>query len=178
MSIQQQNSPSFLDSYPVGLVRRNHGLEHATLQVLAQRHPRLALAGHSDLGGFWIVGNVPTDEVRSAADEALQRLRNGERQLAVHPNCGTNLITAGALTGSAAVFALSGAGPRRRDKLERWPLAIALSTIALIISQPLGLLLQKRVTTSGEPRGLQILSVKSSPRGRVQAHRVSTRDDS
>jgi hypothetical protein len=176
MTIQTLNRTSFLDSYPVGQIRRNHGLEHATLHVLAQRHPRLSAAGHSDVGGFWILANIPTEEMRSAVEEALQRLRGGESQLAVHPNCGTNFVTAGSLAGLAGALAMFGVGRRGRDKLERLPLAISLATLALVASQPLGMFLQARLTTSGDPASLQVLEIKTSQRGPMLAHRISTRD--
>lgn len=165
-----------LDAYPIGMIRRNHGLEHATLHVLSRRFPHRRLAGHSDAGGFWIVGQVTEADLRTAVDEALGRLRAGEANLAVHPNCGTNLVTAGVLAGLSAGFAMFGAGRRTRDKFERLPLAVVLSTVALIIAQPLGLLLQSQVTTSGAPGGLQVVEIKSTLRGQVPAHRVVTHD--
>jgi hypothetical protein len=174
--MQTQTNNSLLDVYPVGATRRNHGLEHATLHVLAQRFPRLPFAGHSDPGGFWIVGNISTDDLFSAVDEALQRLRNGESQLAVHPNCGTNLVTAGAMAGLAGALAMFGAGSGRRQKLERLPLAITLATMALMVAQPVGMALQARVTTSGDPGSLHIVEIRAVQRGRIQSHRIVTRE--
>ena len=49
-----------------------------------------------------LLGDVPTEQVESAVREALQRLKAGERGLAVHPNCGTNLATTGLLATSLA----------------------------------------------------------------------------
>lgn len=165
---------SVLSARPVSRVRRNHGLEHATLHVLSERHPQTSLAGHSDVGGFWILGDVPTEEVRSAVQEALTRMRNGEQNLAVHPNCGTNFVTAGTFAGVAASMAMFGAGRRFRDKMERIPLAASLATVALMLAQPMGLLLQEKVTTSGEPASLEVVEITPSKRGRIQAHRVVT----
>jgi hypothetical protein len=169
---------SFLESYPVGPTRRNHGLEHATLHVLAQRRPRQSFAGHSDPGGFWILGNVSSEELRSAIDEALARLRRGERHLATHPNCGTNFITAGTLAGLAGALAMFGAGRRTREKLERLPLAFTLATLALMVAQPLGLQLQARLTTSADPGDLCVVEIQTTRRGQVQAHRVLTQSGS
>jgi hypothetical protein len=149
-------------------------LEHATLHILSQRHPKLPLAGHSDTRGFWVLGEVSTEDVTSAVQEAMQRMQAGEHNLAVHPNCGTNFVTSGVLASLAAFVAMFGAGRRLRDRLERLPLAASLATIALIISQPLGLRLQERVTTSGELAGLQVVQITPSRRGRMQAHRVLT----
>jgi hypothetical protein len=154
-------------------VRRNHGLEHATLHILADRHPGQPMAGHSDFAGFWIVGDLEIDDLRSAVDEALRRLNAGENKLAIHPNCGTNFATAGVLAGSAAFMAMTGAGKGFREKLERLPLAMTLATVALMLAQPLGLAVQENVTTSGRPGQLRIVKITAQP-GRIKAHRVVT----
>lgn len=159
----------------ISRVRRNHGLEHATLHILSEHYPGIILAGHSDTGGFWLLGDVPTEAVQEAAKEALKRLNAGEHRLAVHPNCGTNFVISGTLAGLAGAMVMFGAGRRWRDKLERLPLAFSLSTLALILSQPLGLLTQERVTTSGDPGDLTIVDIIPSRRGRVQAHHIITR---
>ena len=99
MSITEQ----LLNTKPISRIRRNHGLEHATLHVLANRHPGKRMAGYSDLSGFWIVADLPGQEIKDAADEALQRLSQGEHKLAVHPNCGTNFATAGSLAGNLGI---------------------------------------------------------------------------
>jgi hypothetical protein len=70
--------------------RRNHALEHATLHMLAHTH-KINMAGHSNPTGFFIFGEVRTDEIRAAVDEAYSRLRSGEKGLAIHPGCGTIL---------------------------------------------------------------------------------------
>ena len=168
-----------IETPPVSRVRRNHGLEHATMNVLSQRFPHLKLAGHSDFKGFWIIGDVPIEAVQDAVEQALSRLRAGERDLAVHSNCGTNYVTAGMLAGVAGAVAMTGVGRRWRDKLERLPLAMSLATLALIIGMPLGSLVQARVTTSGEPGDMQVVEIMTkmsgTASGRLKAHRVITR---
>lgn len=156
-------------------VRRNHGLEHATLNLLAQRHPRENIAGHSDGNGFWIIGNLTLEAVYEAVEEALDRMRKGEAHLAIHRNCGTNFVTAGVLAGTAAAVSMIGVGRSARERLERLPLAILLATLALIVAQPLGYFLQEKVTTSGQPGDLQVVEIIASRRGRVNAFRVITR---
>ena len=126
-------------------------------------------------GGFWLWGDVSTEEVEGAVQDALARMRNGEAHLAVHPNCGTNYVTAGLAAGAAGAVAMFGAGPRIRQKLERLPLAGLLATVALILAQPLGFFIQQNVTTSGHPGELDIISVSPSQRGRLIGHRVATR---
>ena len=80
--------------------RRNHALEHATLHMLARTHNQ-SMAGHSNPTGFFILGDISTDDLRAAADEAHARLNAGERGLAVHPGCGTNLATSAVLASFA-----------------------------------------------------------------------------
>jgi len=165
---------TILENPYISRIRRNHGLEHATLHVLSKRYPNQSLAGHSNLNGFWILGEVTTEDMREAVDEAMSRLKNGENNLAVHPNCGTNFATAGVLAGGVAAFSMFGAGKRFRDKLERVPLAMTLATLALMVAQPLGLLLQKKVTTSGSPDTLEVVDIIPTRRGKLSAHRVVT----
>ena len=164
---------STLNFAPISRIRRNHGLEHATLHVLAQRFPRTSFAGHSDVAGFWVLGDVSSRDLQAAVHEALRRLQGGEHLLAVHPNCGTNFATSGVMAGGAAALVMLRNG-RLREKMERIPLAMALATAALILSQPLGLLAQQRLTTSGKPEGLEIVEIIPSRRGRLTAHRVVT----
>ena len=163
-----------LEYAPVSRVRRNHGLEHATLHVLAERHPGRPLAGHSDLSGFWIIGDLTAEDLASAIQEARLRLESGESKLAVHPNCGTNIATSGVLAGLAAAVGMFGVGKRARDNLDRLPLAILLATLALIVSQPLGLKLQEHVTTSGAMGLLRVVDIIPRLQGKVTAHRVLT----
>ena len=165
-----------LDVPYLSRIRRNHGLEHASLHLLSQHYPGRGFSGHSDAGGFWIVGDVSQEEVGVIVQEALMRMKAGEKNLAVHPNCGTNFITSGVLAGMAGFVAFAGGGHRLRDRLERLPLAATLSILALILARPLGLLLQREVTTSGNPGKLQIVSITSNRRGRWMTHRIRTVD--
>jgi hypothetical protein len=162
-------------STPISRIRRNHGLEHATIHILSSRHPKTLLIGRSDPSGFYLYGDVATEAIEAASREALARLYRGERQLAVHPNCGTSLLTAGTLACTAAVVSVSaGRSDRWQDRAARFPMAVALTVLALIIAQPLGLSLQRRVTTEADPQGLVILDVRRLSRGRIPVHRVRT----
>lgn len=163
-----------LDWGPFSRVRRNHALEHATLQVLAEKNPRLRMAGYSDHKGFWLIGQIETQQVEEGVWQALRRLQGGESQLAIHPNCGTNMVATGLLAGSFAWLGMLGAGRNFRERIERLPLVISLVTIAVILSQPLGPLLQARVTTSAAAQDLKIMSVERVRRGETPMHRVLT----
>jgi len=63
-------------------VRQNHALEHATVHVLSRVNPYVQIMGRSTDAGFFIYGAVSTQEVASAATEALARLQQGEYHLA------------------------------------------------------------------------------------------------
>ncbi|HLF29203.1 MAG TPA: DUF6391 domain-containing protein [Anaerolineae bacterium] len=163
---------NLLEAPFVRRVRRNHGLEHATIHVLSTRFPGQPLAGRSTPNGFYLYGNLAVANIASAAEEALARLRAGEQHLAIHPGCGTNYLTSGAFAGVGAFAALSLGG---RNKWERLPNAIMAATFALILAAPVGPLLQARVTTSGEMADLQILSVRRLPGRGVPTHFVATK---
>ncbi len=157
--------------------RRNHGLEHATIHVLSNRIKTLQMAGRSTDAGFVLMGEAPTDAVEDAVYEALRRMRGGERSLAIHPNCGTNLVTTGFLTSLVAMVGLAGAN--RRDAYNRLPIVMILMMVTLLFSQPLGMALQQYFTTDGNPADLEIESITRSTLhnplgGSVTMHRVVT----
>src|SRR5512141_695124 len=97
-----------LDLPPVLATRRNHALEHATLHVLETKHPDRHLAGHSNPTGFFIFANVSTEDLTSAITQALTRLRAGERNLAIHAGCGTNMATSMVMSSIFAFLPVSG----------------------------------------------------------------------
>jgi len=157
-------------------IRRNHALEHATVHLLSQRFPDIALIGRSDNKGFFIFGDVPSDVLHNVVDEALNRLRNGEHQLAIHPNCGTNLVTSATLAGFASFLSLFGSKNEGwRKRFERLPYAIMLTVVALLIAQPLGSVLQRRYTTTTDLGALSVHSIQRVERGSSFYFRVLTR---
>src|SRR5437773_11993241 len=72
-------------------IRQNHALEHATITILSQKVSDLSVSARSSSDGFIVFGDVDLGELRHASEEALSRLQAGEAELAIHPNCGTNL---------------------------------------------------------------------------------------
>ena len=166
---------TILKNPTVSLVRRIHGLEHATINILSQRNLGVPMVGHSDPNGFWLLGELPTETVQTAVQEALTRLHGGEKRLAIAPMCGTNVVAIGTLAGLAAMLTMWDAPKRLRDKLDRIPLAISLATLATFFALPLGVFLQEKVTTSGEPGSLQVVEVRRVPQGGITAHRVIVR---
>jgi hypothetical protein len=172
------NEKSMLNIPLVSRVRRNHALEHATMNVLGERYRNLRLVARSSPSGFYVYGDVDTDGVIAAAQEGLRRLKAGQRQMAVHPTCGTNLAVAGILAGMGAFLALGGLS-RNRPKgflrnLARLPLACAAAMLGVLAAQPLGPLLQAHVTTQADVGELRIVDVAQERRAGILVHHVHT----
>jgi len=164
---------TILDIPLLSRIRRNHGLEHATINILSQRFPYRRIMGYSFQGGFFILGEIPTADLREAVIQALSRMNNGERHLAIHDHCGTNYVASGFVAGLLAWLGMTGA-KSKRDQVERLPLVIALAMFGFIASQPLGPVLQERLTTSGDPQGMSIADVFPIQFGQLSLHRVVT----
>jgi hypothetical protein len=157
-------------------IRRNHALEHATIHILSIRNPQAVIIGRSDHKGFFLHTNLHKNVIEEGAQIALDRLRAGEHRLAIHPNCGTNLLTSGVLSGLAAYFSIQGFGEKdQQDRLSRLPMAITSAILGLIIAQPLGKKVQQYLTTKADPGNLEIVDVQEtrSPSGRL--YRILTR---
>jgi len=166
---------STLDIPFIRRVRRNHGLEHATIHMLSQRVQGLKMVGRSDSGGFWLWGDVTTENVDACANRALSRMQAGEHSLAIHPNCGTNFVTIAALGSVAVLVALIGSEREKYGKLNRLPLVAMGIMLAAVFGQPLGIQIQEHVTTLGDPGDLQIVEIHRTKQAGLTAHRVRTR---
>jgi hypothetical protein len=167
-----------LDLPIVRRTRRNHGLEHATIHILSSRIRNLQMAGRSTDSGFVLLGEADTGAVEAAVRDALRRMRAGEHHLAVHPNCGTNLVTSGFMVSMAAM--LGTLGVSRQQVWNRLPTVMILAMISLLVAQPLGLSLQRHITTDGDPADLEVVSITKGemrlPVGNapITVHRVVT----
>lgn len=159
---------SLLDIPLVASLRRNHAVEHATIHILARRQPYLNAIARTAVDGFYVYGKVDTRALAGAAAEGLARLQAGEAELAVHPRCGTNLAVAGFLAGVATFLAMG----RSKSHLSKFPRFILAATLAVIMAQPLGLLIQERITTSPDVTGLSIKGVTRQELGRFTMHKV------
>jgi hypothetical protein len=164
---------SLLDLPFIAETRRNHALEHATLHVLAREYPHRMLGGHSNPSGFFIVGDVPLETVADAATEALRRLRAGERELAIHPGCGTNIATSALLGATFGWFVMRGSRSTF-GRLLRLPFALVFAALGVLLSRPFGPMLQQKFTTDANVGSLRVTEVRQSLRGRLTAHRVMT----
>ena len=162
-----------MSSY-ISRTRRNHGLEHATLNLLSKSHPGQAFAGHSDGSGFWIVGEISSQDLAQAIGSALSKLQAGQTDLAIHKNCGTNLLVSGFAAGLAGAAGLIGVGSRLRDKIERIPLITLFSVAALIAARPLGPRLQRGITVNPDPGDLLVKDITRHSLHSLPAHRIRT----
>ena len=115
------------------------------------------------------------DDLSAAVVDALSRLRAGEHNLAIHPNCGTNFVTTGVIAGFAAWLAMLGLRKGLKEKLDRLPQVITLTTLAVMVSQPLGNKLQARVTTDGNPGNLELSGIQVFERAGMLTYRINTK---
>jgi len=152
-----QHARPILEFTPVRRTRRNHALEHATVHMLSRRIKKLRVAGRSTMTGFVLVGDVPTDMVEKAVAEAVERMNSGESSLAIHPNCGTNLVTTGAMTTGVGFIGLG--TTNRRPSLDRLSWTMFGMMIAVLVSQPIGMSLQRHFTTKGDLGDLEVVKI-------------------
>lgn len=160
-----------LDLPPYLATRRNHALEHATLKILARKYDDKTLAGHSNPTGFFLFGDMTGDDIRNAIQEAMTRLRAGEKDLAIHPGCGTNVATSMILPATFAWIPLQGTRSNRW-RLLLLPVALTLAVFGYFLSKPLGPWLQRNVTTKADLGDLQVMEIVPVRKG---VHRVMTK---
>ena len=154
----------------IGSIRRNHALEHATISVLANKMGRdVRLIGRATRNGFYLYGDIPSERVKESTVEALQRLRQGEKHLAVSPMCGTNLAVAGILAGLSSLLALG-----NRSRVERIPNVLLASMLAVLAAQPLGRTVQKHITTHPDLSDTELVAIHQGGRGPARYHKVET----
>jgi hypothetical protein len=150
-------------------VKQNHALEHATIVLLSKKYPEVRLSGISFAAGFFVFGDLPTEAILPTAEEALNLLRTTQPELAVHERCGTNLAVAGMLTGLSAM-----AIAKLRRPYSTPNNVILASTAALILARPLGLTVQRYVTTQTPNASMRIEKVSPMTVFGSPAHFVST----
>jgi hypothetical protein len=135
-------------------IRQNHALAHATITILSEYIPDLRISARSTSRGFTIFGDVDLGQLRRALNEALQRLQAGEAQLAIHPNCGTNLVVGFTLLTFGTLLGLTSSRARTRVA------STALSSVAgLVAARPLGEIVQKYVTTLPDLEGVHVTDI-------------------
>jgi hypothetical protein len=167
-------------------IRQNHALEHATINLLSRRFAGAHAMGISGPSGFTLYSTLTAEEIIPTARAALTALQGGAASLAVHENCGTNLVITAAATTLATLLGLgyipdplkTRQESGRRAWLsfaERLPQAVLLNVVALIVATPVAHWVQANVTTSPDVDDLEIASVFTDYRGGMSRVRVRTR---
>jgi membrane protein implicated in regulation of membrane protease activity len=137
------------------ILRRNHALEHGTIAVMMEREPGRKLNGFSTDDGFFVQGVRSLAEVESAAREAIRRLQNGEKGLAVHRNCGTTIVAANLLA-AIFFFVALGLGLLYLGSSYIYLLIVGSVVLAFVLRVPLSLLLQRFVTTDADLKNAEV----------------------
>lgn len=157
----------------IRLVRRNHALEHATVTLMLEEGVRGPLGGYSTPWGFFIIGNLSTEQLTRIVNTALQVLNDGHSEMAISPHCGTNMAVAALFSGALTRLAL---GKRKQGRWKRLPLALGAVVVGALLSRPVGNILQRRFTTLSDMNGLEVVSVqKAWPGDAPRLHRIITR---
>jgi len=138
------------------ILRKNHALEHATINVLEKEFNYSGLAGYAEEEGFYIMGVENPVFVEEAAQKGLKLMKNGKKELAIHKRCGTSMTVANFLSAIIFLFLLFYSGN----------FSIINMIIALVISNILGpfvgQFVQKKFTTSPEVDEMEILKASFS----------------
>ena len=136
-------------------IRRNHAIEHATINVLEQSAGyQLNISGLSQEDGFYISGIRNPEIVEGAAIRGLDLLKQGHYQFAIHRRCGTDIAIASFVT--ALIFLIMLFSTR---KVSIWNIFIAL-LLSNFISPYLGEYVQKYFTTSCEVNNTEIVGLQ------------------
>lgn len=158
-------------------VRRNHALEHATISLLSRRHPQSRVLGVSGPLGFMLYTELSVEEVYPAALDALKLLRAGHHALAVHPNCGTNLVASASLTTFLTLLGARRLKGSFTEKVERILQLVLLNAIGLMLARPLGAWLQSHVTVDPHVEGVEIVSLRTEGQGDARRIYIHTRQN-
>ncbi len=136
-------------------LRQVHALEHATVWILSNieylDRDRISAQDNETIGGlstdkgFYLYGEVDSLQLKRAVHLALNRLKLGEWNLALHPRCGTN--------SSVAMLLTAGMTLTTHFLLPRTPLEQIVgfgvaTTIATHLVPDLGMSIQRYITTA------------------------------
>lgn len=146
--------------------RQHHAIEHATLHIMSKRAGNRHLSGLSDPFGFTLIGDTKLEEVRRGVGDALLRLQAGETQLAIHPNCGTNLVTTGVLVTLAAFFT-----SYKRNPLERFITTLLWVLPMIVVGKVWGMSLQQ-YTTLADVNDRWVVDIYPFQLGALRLYRV------
>lgn len=152
----------------ISRIRRNHALEHASINVLSERHKGFSAQGNSTPQGFHLnlFGDISDEDVYGAVEEAYTRLKAGEARLGLHATCGTVLLTTAAMATIAAQagFALELKRQNRSSLgitgiIAALPMATMAVMLSLFASKPLGMAIQAAYTVDSDLGELRVTSI-------------------
>lgn len=174
-----QMSPTYREKLQniISRIRRNHALEHATIHILSSQYRNKSIIGRSDSRGFYLYTELPHEAVEEGIYQAERRLRSGEKHLAIHPNCGTNLLAGGIMSAGAAFLSLQGSKDEKfHERIQRLPLAILGAMAGILLAQPIGTRIQQYLTTQSDLGSLSVSSIRAMRSGRSKLYRILTLD--
>ena len=156
-------------------LRRNHALEHATINLASRRYPGIQVIGFSGPQGFSLYTSLSVDKIAPLVREALATLKSGHAELALHDNCGTNIVVTAMLTTLATLLGMGRRTKRPLRRLvERLPYAVLLNTLALFAAPSAGHWIQSKVTTDPHLENVELGTLFADYKGGLQRIRVHT----
>ncbi len=135
-------------------LRKNHSLEHATVNTLEREYGYKGLAGYAENNGFYIIGVDNIYHVEEAARKGINILKNGQFDFAIHKRCGTSLTVANFLSAIIFLILLFYTG---HFSIINMIIAII---IANFIGPYLGQIVQKYLTTTPQIEEMEIVSAR------------------
>ncbi|MFW5976678.1 MAG: DUF6391 domain-containing protein [Bacillota bacterium] len=138
-------------------LRKNHALEHATVNLLEKDFGYQNLAGYARENGFFIIGVDNPVKVKTAAEKGLYLMKKGNSHLAIHKNCGTSMIMANFVSALIFLILLFYTGY----------FSIMSMVVAIILAHLIGPILGRKVqqyfTTTPEIKEMNISSTRLEP---------------
>ncbi|MDO9509356.1 MAG: DUF6391 domain-containing protein [Thermovirgaceae bacterium] len=139
-------------------VRRNHAMEHATINIIQEKTGVAGLSGMAFDDGFSISGMFDPDGILRASREAQRRLSGGEKHLALSRRCGTTIVVVNTISAIVFIFLLFMTG-----KLAIVP--VLLSLLAACILGPVASpWVQRFITTDPDVKSTEITGVETRSR--------------
>lgn len=134
-------------------LKRNHALEHATINILEERYGVKNLSGLAVEEGFYVSWPYDPMYVLETAKEGLYHLNKGHKELAIHKRCGT--VALGTNIVAVIFFIIF---------LILWGFnlftLITPMIIGILIGNPVGIFFQKYLTTDTNVENVEILGVE------------------
>ncbi|MBM3252871.1 MAG: hypothetical protein FJZ16_01290 [Candidatus Omnitrophica bacterium] len=154
----------------------NHGIEHATINVLLD-HNLPVFGGQSDSDGFRINTPINAINVGMAFIEAVRRISGGEKALTVSPRCGTTVGIIGLIYIASIITSLWLWQSKFLTLTEAYGILILLFFIFYFLKYPLSITMQRVVTVSSIFTKASIKEIKQVDTERdelVKTYYVST----